>query len=93
MARFLKLDMTDDDNFFVKKVEAATVEQVIDEAYGEILADDRLCPCYGFKLEECITKDHNSVQWAPGDGSRSTVILVVPDTPEGLAEVQAWLIN
>lgn len=93
MASFLKLDMTDDDNFFVKKVKAVIAEQIIDEAYREILADDRLCPCHGFEPEECVIKDHNSVQWAPGDGSRSTVILVVPDTPEGLAEVQAWLVN
>ena len=91
MASFLKLDLADEDNLVVTPLQAETIEQAIEKAYQEALADDRLCPCHGYTQAECLSKRDDSIQWSPGDGADYTILLVVPDTEEGRAKIDNWL--
>ncbi len=91
MANFLKLDLADEDNMVVSTVQAESIEQAIEQALQEAMVDDRLSPCHGRTLTECLSKDDTSVQWSPGDGGQHTIVVVVPDTDEGRAEIDTWL--
>jgi hypothetical protein len=91
MANFLKLDLADEDNPVQTTVQAETLDALLDAEAGEYRQDDRLSPCHGYRTAECVSHDHNSVQWTPGDGGQYTIAVYAPDTPEGREEIQSWL--
>jgi hypothetical protein len=89
--RFMKLSLADEDNPVITHHEAESLDALLDAEAAEYRQDDQLSPCYGFRTAECVTRDHNSVQWTPGDGGRYTIAIYAPDTPEGKEEIQSWI--
>ena len=76
------------------------MEALLAAQVAEYREDDRLSPCHGFRTAECVSQtsrinphDHNSVQWAPGDGGQYTIAIYAADTPEGREEIGSWLAN
>ena len=91
MPQFLKLDLADCDNPAQTTVEAKSLDALLDAEAAEYRQDDQMSPCHGFRTAECVSRDHNSVQWAPGDGGQYTIAVYAPDTPEGREELASWV--
>lgn len=83
MANFLKLDLADEDNKTTTTVQAESMDALLDAEVKEYQDDDRLDPCHGFRRAECVFRDHNSIQWEPGDGGQYTIAVYAEDTEVG----------
>lgn len=91
MAKFLKLDLIEDDELpIVTEHEAETMKALIKEEYASLLDDDRLSPCFGTTIEEALSHDEDSIQWSPGDGGGYTIVRFFPTTPEGQKALEEY---
>lgn len=88
--RFVKLDLADEDNPVQTVIEAKSLDALLDAEAAEYREDDRLSPCCGLRTAECVSRDDDSIQWAPGDGGQYTIAVYAPDTPEGREEIQSF---
>ena len=91
MLKFLKVDIGDEDNPVRTVVEAENMDALLDAEAAQYRTDDRLEPCSGEEIAECVSRDENSVQWEPGDGGAYTIARYCPDTPAGREDQELWL--
>tara|TARA_R110000868_G_scaffold47769_8_gene156250 strand:+ start:605 stop:883 length:279 start_codon:yes stop_codon:yes gene_type:complete len=91
MQTFLKLDLCDEDDPITTQVQAESLDALLDAEAEQYRADDRLSPCHGHRTAECVSRDDNSIQWAPGDGGQYTIAIYAQDTLEGRQEIDSRL--
>jgi len=89
---FIKLDLSDVDEPVWSVHEAESLDALLDAEAEKYRQDDRLSPCYGYRTAECVSRDHNSIQWNPGNGGGYTIAAYAPNTPEDSEELTLnWL--
>lgn len=86
---FLKLDLLDEDQAIITKVEGANIHMLLINERKLLKDDDRLEPCHGHRKK--IEISGNTIQWIPGDGGSYTVAMYFDDTQGGRNRLQQEL--
>lgn len=76
MQKFMKTDYVDEDEEIVTTIEANSLQEALENTLKELLTDDRLCPCYGVKIEDTLSIVHESIEFAPGDGGGYSIVTI-----------------